>query len=313
MEIAVVVAAVDDDQVAAQPWVHGQDALRADGIEIRVFRGKEIRDAFARPFDAMLLHVWQDWMNPGRFDPLKILPVIERNAAYRLRFPETVQIVLNHTDESRRPYCLPYWRPGDPVLFRTPPYDRAELAPLPADRIWAYEKVWGRPCFVANGKPKYAAAFIGTPTGPDGYRKRIARATAKVGLGICYDRRWLRWKRPLPYRVHNWLMARSRIIVCPRGWGEQSSRHWHAWLSGKPVLTDRACAAVEMIPGVKLEPGVHYLVFDEPDEIPDIVSDWTRPARLDDLQQVAEKGQRAAREYDAVGRMKTFFNRIRAR
>lgn len=104
-------------------------------------------------------------------------------------------------------------------------------------------------------------------------------------------------------------MAQCQIIVCPRGWGEQSRRHWHAWLSGKPVLTDRDYDSVEMIPGVRLKQGVHYLVFDDPKEIPDIVSDWTRPSRLDDLVQIAEHGRRAALSYDACGRIAECFER----
>jgi hypothetical protein len=310
VEIAVIVAAVDDDQVAAQPWVYGQAELQAAGIDVRVFRGRAIRDAFGRPFDAMLLHVWQDWMNPGRFNPLKIMPVIERAAAYRLRYPQTIQIVLNHTDDSRGSRCLPYWRPGDPILYRTPPYDRAELAPLPAHDIWAYEFVWGRPRFTTDRPPRFAAGFIGTPTGVPGYRARVARATSKVGIGLCHDRNWLRWRRLLPGRMHDWLMSRCRIIVCPRGWGPQSSRHWDAWRSGKPVLTDRECATVELIPGSRLVSGEHYLVFDDPADIPDIVNDWTRPSRLDDLAAIAENGRRAALSYDAVGRIREFFRTL---
>jgi hypothetical protein len=65
-----------------------------------------------------------------------------------------------------------------------------------------------------------------------------------------------------------------------------------------------------MIPGLRLREGVHYLVFDDPKEIPDIVSDWTWRSRLDDLTQIAENGRRAASSYDALGRIATFFERI---
>ena len=118
------------------------------------------------------------------------------------------------------------------------------------------------------------------------------------------------WRRSVPQSVHDWLMARCRIIVCPRGWGQQSSRHWDAWFSGKPVLTDTDCAAVELIPGQRLVPGVHYLVFSDPAEIPDIVNDWTRASRLDDLAEIAENGRRAAESYDAVGRIRDFFRHV---
>lgn len=134
-----------------------------------------------------------------------------------------------------------------------------------------------------------------------GYRENVARETAKVGIGIC--------KQGHAYskKEYNEIMAKCQIIVCPRGWGEQSERHWDAWLSGKPVPTDRACDSVEMIPGLRLQEGVHYLVFDDPKEIPDIVSDWTRRSRLDDLAQIAENGRCAALSYDACSRIIEFF------
>ena len=105
-------------------------------------------------------------------------------------------------------------------------------------------------------------------------------------------------------------MARCQILVCPRGWGENSRRHWDAWLSGKPVLTDRDCDSVEMIPGTRLRAGEHYLVFEDPDDIPDIVSDWTRPSRRDDLAEIAENGRRAAQSYDALDCIAQFFQSI---
>jgi hypothetical protein len=65
-----------------------------------------------------------------------------------------------------------------------------------------------------------------------------------------------------------------------------------------------------MIPGVRLEPGKHYLVYSDPAEIPDIVSDWTRPGRLDDLAAVAANGRSAAMGYDAVGRIRRFLEHV---
>jgi len=100
-------------------------------------------------------------------------------------------------------------------------------------------------------------------------------------------------------------------VVCPRGWGEQSKRHWDAWLSGKPILTDRDCDSVEMIPGVELREGVHYLVFDEPEQIPEIVNYWTDPKRRDALATIGENGRKAAQSYDPFGRILAFFEEIR--
>ena len=117
----------------------------------------------------------------------------------------------------------------------------------------------------------------------------MAAATAQVGIGGCTEQ----WA--YPKAEHDALLARCQIIVCPRGWGEHSGRHWDRWLSGKPVLTDRECDSVEMIPGIRLREGEHYLVFDEPEQISDIVRTWTRPARAAELAAIAENGRRAAR------------------
>ena len=299
MEIAVVREDISEATFARQPWVYYREALAKKDIHIHIYRGGG--EAFQRPFDAMLLYVWQDWGNKERFFPSRILPLIEKYSIYRYEFPETIQIILNHTDMSRRPYATPYWKHGDPILYRTPAYDRKELYPFPAQHIWAYEYIWGKPCFASKTPAKHPAGFIGQPSGPHGYRESVAKETAKVGIGIC--------KQPRSYskKEYNEIMGNCRIIVCPRGWGEQSERHWDAWLSGKPVLTDRECDSVEMIPGLRLQEGIHYLVFDDPKEIPGIVSDWTRRSCLDDLAQIAENGRRSALSYDAFGRIVEFF------
>jgi len=122
-----------------------------------------------------------------------------------------------------------------------------------------------------------------------------------MGIGICES------PRPYSKAEYNEILSQCRILVCPRGWGEQSQRHWDAWLSGKPVLTDRECDSVEMVPGIRLKEGIHYLVFDEPADIPDIVSDWTRKSKLDDLKEIAERGKKAALSYNAFDRIVEFF------
>jgi hypothetical protein len=50
-------------------------------------------------------------------------------------------------------------------------------------------------------------------------------------------------------------------------------------------------------------------VYDDPAEIPDIVADWTRTGRQDDLAEIAENGRRAALSYDGRGRIAEFFER----
>ncbi len=300
--IAVLVVGIPECIIDLHPWIRYRDQLAEEGIHIVVFSGD--MKIFESPYDAMMLHVWQDWRNRTRFDPYQVLPVMEHYAMYRAAFPDTIQIVLNHTDMSRRPYATAYWRPGDPVLYRTPAYERNELHPFPSDTIWAYEKVWGSACFASTEPPVYDAGFAGKQNGPRGYRERVAAHTATVGIGLCHE--------TLPYPKPEYIehMKRCRILVCPRGWGEQSRRHWDAWLSGKPVLTDRECDSVEMIPGQRLTEGIHYLVFDDPEEIPDIVSDWSHPSRRDELKQIAENGRNAARSYKAYESILAFFRKI---
>jgi hypothetical protein len=303
MDIAFVVQAHPDVSLIKDvPWSRFAAELAQDGFHISRFNSL---DEAWRPFDAMMLLVWLDWQNKTHFNVWKVLPVMEQYSTYRATFPDTIQIILNHVDMSRRPSALPYWRLGDPILFRTPPYNRSELRPYPAQDIFPYERVWGSACF-PKLPSEYSAGFMGSPSGPKGYREKVARETAKVGLGRCAEKLVDRAR-------HNDLMGRCRIIVCPQGWGEQSCRHWDAWKSGKPVLTDAACDSVEMIPGTKLQRGVHYLVYEDPSQIPDIVSDWTRPGRLDDLEQVAHNGKQAALSYDGRARMVKFFASLESR
>ncbi|MDX2167164.1 MAG: hypothetical protein SF182_08880 [Deltaproteobacteria bacterium] len=302
MHVGVLTEGIAQDEIDTQPWVYYRTALAAEGIRIEVLRADA--DAFTRHFDVMLLHVWQDWDNPRRFDAQRIVPIMQWYAAYRARFPETVQVILNHVDMAHPPYATAYWRPGDPVLYKTPAYDRSKLAPFPAETIWAYERIWNWSHIAASDRPKYQAGFIGTASGPRGYRQRVAKATARVGIGVCGAKP--RYTR----RRHDAYMGQCRIMVCPRGWGEHSGRHWDAWMSGKPVLTDRACAGAEMIPGQQLRAGEHYLVFDSPEEIPDIVSDWCRPSRADDLAAIAARGRAAAQAYDGLACMRGFFARL---
>jgi hypothetical protein len=300
VDIGVVIEGINEGAMKREPWMHHRQALGARGIHLHLHEGGG--EAFRRPFDAMLLHVWQDWKNPRLFDPRKILPIMESYAAYRAEYPDTVQIVVNHTDMARRPFATPYWRPGDPVLYRTPAYDRGELRPFPPASIWPYEKVWGSAHFASEEPPAYQAGFVGTASGPKGYRERVAKATARVGIGLCGP------ERPLGEGEYARLMASCRIIVCPQGWGEQSLRHWDTWLSGKPMLTDRAADSVELVPGLRLREGVHYLVYDEPEEIPGLVERWTHPSRRDELAEIARNGRDAARSYDALDNMVRFFH-----
>jgi hypothetical protein len=288
MDIAFVVQEHPDLSLAeSSPWVCFAAKLAKAGIFVSRF--SSIDEAW-RHFDAMILMVWLDWGNREYFKPECIIPVMEKYSSYRAAFPTTIQIVLNHVDMCRRAYATPYWRSGDPVLFRTPAYVRSELAPFPPEDIFAFEYVRGSACF-ANHSMRHAAGFIGSPSGPAGYRASVARETAKVGVGKCLNDK-------IPKAEYNALMGSCRIIVCPQGWGEQSYRHWDAWRSGKPILTDRACDSVEMIPGIRLRQGEHYLVYDHPSDIPDIVSDWTQRGRLADLEEIARNGQAAALNYD---------------
>jgi hypothetical protein len=302
MNVAAVLRDFDPHYGALVPWLFHRRQLAARGVRLEVLDAAE---AFTRRHDAMIPMVWLDWDNPRRFAADRIMPFLEQYSAYRARYPDVVQIICNHIDMARRPYALPYWRKGDPILYRTPPYDRKEIEPLPEEDVWAYECIMGSACLVSDEPPRYPAGFIGTPSGPAGYRARVALETARVGVGLCAP-------RPISQARYRELLSACEIVVCPRGWGGQSLRHWDAWKSGKPVLTDGECAALEMIPGVRLVDGVHYLVFHDPTEIPDIVADWTRPSRRDDLRAIAENGRRAACSYDGLESMTRFFHRVAA-
>lgn len=310
MDVAVIVLGIDESQVRKSPWVACRDQLGRRGIEIHLIEEEGIGGAFNQYFDAMMLFVWQDWYNRTRFVPDRIMPVLRRHSTYRARFPETVQIALNHSDNSLNPFCLERWRPGDPVLYRTPPYDRTLLSPIPPGDIWPYERIWGSPRFDTSGDPWFEAGFIGRPTGPEGHRSEVARQTRRVGIGLCAGGDRLGWHRIVPQKLHDHLIARCRIVVCPQGWGPQSSRHWDAWLSGKPVLTDHVCASVELIPGLELEEGTHYLVFEDPEEIPDIVRHWTEPRHRAKLEGIGREGQDAANSYSPCEQLTEFFERL---
>lgn len=303
-QIAVVVVGMDVHDLNRCPWMYFRRALADHGFRLLVFQHAQAHEAFERRFDAMFLHVWQDWNNPTFFDPTVILPIMSAYSAYRFRFADTIQIILNHTDMSRQPYATPYWRAGDPVLYRTPAYDRGELYPFPADSIVPYEMVWGSPCFVSRRPAKHLAGFIGTESGPPGYRRRVAKQTSRVGIGIC--------SRSRRFNLQSYAsrLADCRLIVCPRGWGEQSMRHWDTWLSGKPMLTDRDADSVELIPGQRLRDGVHYIVFDEPEQIPSLVEYWTHPSRQEQLEWIAANGRDAALAYDPLAHTLRFFRRI---
>jgi 2-polyprenyl-3-methyl-5-hydroxy-6-metoxy-1,4-benzoquinol methylase len=302
--VAVVVEGMSESQTSVRPWSIYQSQLETKGIFIDIL--PDIEQAFAKQYDAMLLDVWLDWANKAHFNPSRTMRLIELHAKYREQFPQTIQITHNHTDMSRRPYAVPFWRPGDPVLFRTPAYNRAELAPFDSSLIWSYEKIWGSNCFAAGKNDiLFPAGFIGTTSGPDEYRVRVATQTAKVGIGICES------AEPLPLGKYHEKLSACQIVVCPRGWGEQSLRHWDAWLSKKPVLTDRACASVEMIPGVQLKQDVHYLVYDEPEQIPEIVAEWTNATRKVELAEIARNGYEAAKSYDGFGNIFRFFSWLR--
>jgi hypothetical protein len=302
MHVGVLTEGIDQEEIDTQPWVYHHKALAAEGIRVEVLPADSA--AFARRFDVMMLHVWQDWDNSKRFDASRIVPIMERYAVYRAQFPDTVQVILNHVDMASPPYATAYWRAGDPVLYKTPAYDRGRLAPFPPETIWAFERIWNWSRIESSDRPKYQAGFIGTRSGPPGYRQRVAAATARVGIGVCTA------TPPYTRRKHDALMGQCRIMVCPRGWGEHSGRHWDAWMSGKPVLTDRACDGTEMIPGQRLRAGEHYLVFDDPAEIPDLVSDWCRPSRADDLAAIAARGRAAALAYDGLACMRGFFAQL---
>jgi hypothetical protein len=307
MRVVAVSEGMPKWDIEQAPWNCHRAHLKTVGIELFQIPATDMD--WSQQFDCMLLHIWLDWDNPKRYTPQTIMPVFAKYAEYRAKYPDTIQIICNHTDMVGRPYALPYWRKGDPVLYKIPPYDRRALSPFPEMDIWpwelAYDFTYGRQAFTKMNED-LLAAFVGTPSGPEGYRASVAEFTNRVGVGICLTEK-------MPQRKYDELMSRAKIIVCPRGWGESSSRHWDAWRSGKAVLTDADCDAVEMIPGQRLRSGIHYLTYKNPSEIPDIVSDWTKASRINELHSIAKAGQQAANSFNGADWISKFFLMLRDR
>lgn len=128
--------------------------------------------------------------------------------------------------------------------------------------------------------------------------------TSRVGIGICTQ------GRRFDQRAYAERLADCLMVVCPRGWGEQSMRHWDTWLSGKAMLTDRDADSVELMPGQRLVDGVHHIVFDEPEQIPSQVRHWAQPSRREQLSWIARNGREAALSYDPLAQMLRFFRHI---
>jgi len=108
MDIAVYIQDIDKYGIRTQPWIIYKYELAERNINIHLFYNDE--EAFKRPFDAMLLHVWQHWLNPTKFNQYHTMNLMEKYAIYRAEYPQTIQIILNHTDNSRHPFSLPYIR-----------------------------------------------------------------------------------------------------------------------------------------------------------------------------------------------------------
>lgn len=293
MKIAAITECICLEHKRFSPWILHKEFLSQHGFEISSYEAAD-NAPWKQPWDAMIYQAWQAWGNP-RFKPDKIMKAFGKYATYRAMFPSTIQIVCNHSDMSRYPLATPYWRVNDPILFRNPSYDRSELFPFPAESIWPYEisysGTYGSPCFASTDQLVYDAGLICSPSDSTGRRRAVAQAVAKIGYGVCLEEIGKNFVHPNDY---NKIMGQCRIIVCPQGWGGGSQRHWDAWKSKKPVLTDSECAAIEMIPGMQLKENEHYLVYKSPEEIPDIVSDWSKPSRADDLRKIAENGHQAS-------------------
>lgn len=290
-------------QSGQSPWFVYREQLAKEDIHIILITESfdAWKEALRKPYDAMMLFVWQDWNNKQHYRHARTMEILSLYSIYRSNF-DTVQIVCNHTDWCRDPfYSTHLWRRDDPILYRTPAYNRDELKPYSSTDIWPYEICWGGDNFKGD-RITNMAGFIGYPSGPQGYREKVAKAVSEVGIGMCIQNK-------IDNKLHNQIMGSCRIIVCPRGWGETTSRHWDAWLSKKVVLTDYDCDAVEIIPGQRPKHGEQYLLYDKPEDIPDIVADWCRPGKSDDLERIALEGYKMARLYDAKERLKEFFRR----
>ena len=180
-DVAVVVVNVDPSQVGSSPWVRYREELKREGISIQVF--DDYKHAFCHDHDAIMLHLVFNWNQTKFFNPAEIMPLLAALSTYRSEHPDC-QHVLLYAWERPSPFAFPYWRAGDPILYRTPLYDRSELYPFPASEVWSYEKIWGSACYQTDSPPKYASGFIGSRTRRE-WRDRVARETARTGIGIC--------------------------------------------------------------------------------------------------------------------------------
>jgi hypothetical protein len=123
MDVGVIIEGISAGEVARQPWIFHREALAERNIRIHVYAGDDPA-GFQRPFDAMIVHAWQDWKNPKRFDRTRIMPLLERYATYRAAFRRRCKSSTMSTWAAV--LATPYWRTGDPVLYKTPAYDRRE-------------------------------------------------------------------------------------------------------------------------------------------------------------------------------------------
>lgn len=298
MQLSVLIHNHDKWYSELAPWVLYKDQL---GFPVTTYRSYEA-DFFEREHEAILLHLWTDWLNNRRFNTIETMELMCKLTTYRARYPKTKIYLCSDHDNANRNFALPYWRETDRVLYRIPPYDRSKLFPYKDVWAWeyAYNKCYGRPVF-EDGPVQFQAAFVGSPSGPPGYRQLVALFTARVGFGFCNE-------NMMAQEEYDKVISGARIVVCPRGWGQSSSRHWDAWRSKKPVLTDVECADFELVPGQVLVPGKHFLTFNKPDEIPDIVSDWAR--RPDDLREITEAAYKVISEFDCVARLRALFSEV---
>lgn len=289
MNIISISYGISDQILYNTPWLRYSKQLNIKHCKID-HKITDLDEIFSKACD--LLIIYHD-INSRNLDHYEFMSNI---AEYRARF-NVKCVIVNHFDNCRIPNIVPYWRENDIVLFRTPPYNRLELYPYQQKKIFAWEYLYGSPRF-SNDNIIHKAGFIGSDVGPDGYRKNIANVVKKVGIGICDD-------CSMMGPDYNKLLSQCRIIVCPEGNGPQSSRHWDVWLSKKVVLTDRNSSSVELVPGVKLLPDVHYLVYDDVDNISDIVNELSKDS--DKLDVIAMNGYSAVSTCDQLSRLRSLF------
>jgi hypothetical protein len=159
MDIAVVVSRIGEGYFTRSPWYLYRDRLEKVGFRIHLY--EDSLAGFRTRHDAIILFVSFNWLHDVNFPSDVVMPYFQHLAIYRYEYPDCINIVLHHWDMIDVPFADPLWRPGDPVLLRTPYYDRSRHYPLSNSVIGSYELDYApKDRFKQHNEIRYMAGFI---------------------------------------------------------------------------------------------------------------------------------------------------------